>query len=45
MGNRLASCVATGHLILWSIENGGTKTVASCLAILEGGKILLDASF
>lgn len=41
-GSRLASCVATGHLILWGIENGGGQTVVSCLAVLEGGKLLLD---
>jgi WD40 repeat protein len=43
-GSRLASCVATGHLILWSIENGEGRTVVSCLAVLEGGTILLVES-
>ena len=41
-GSRLASCVATGHLILWGVENGGVQTVVSCLAVLEGGTLLLD---
>jgi len=39
-GSRLASCVATGLLILWNVnnedENG--RTVVSCAAVLEGGK-------
>lgn len=39
-GSRLASCVATGHLILWKIhgedENG--RIAVSCVAVLEGGK-------
>lgn len=39
-GSRLASCVATGHLILWKIhgedENG--RAAVSCAAVLEGGK-------
>jgi len=39
-GSRLASCVATGALILWTMngqdENG--KAVVSCTAVLEGGK-------
>ena len=39
-GSRLASCVATGHLILWKIhgedENG--RIGVSCVAVLEGGK-------
>jgi WD40 repeat protein len=38
-GTRLASCVATGHLILWGIANMEGRTAVSCLAILEGGKI------
>jgi len=38
-GMRLASCVATGHLILWSIDLGDGKgwVMPSCLAVLEGG--------
>ena len=46
-GSRLASCVATGHLILWSVnsedENG--KTSVSCLAVLEGGRDNLSHLF
>lgn len=45
-GSRLASCVATGHLILWGIhgedENG--RVGVSCLAVLEGGKKRLCVS-
>lgn len=41
-GSRLASCVATGSLILWNIlgqdENG--KVRVSCVAVLEGGHIM-----
>jgi WD40 repeat protein len=44
-GTRLASCVATGHLILWSIASGEGQTAVSCLAILEGGKISLDFTY
>ena len=38
-GERLSTCVATGHVILWGIsaEIGGTDVVPSCLAILDGG--------
>ena len=38
-GLRLASCVATGHLILWSlsISDGLGRVIPSCTAVLEGG--------
>jgi WD40 repeat protein len=41
-GNRLATCVATGHLITWSLDteshqSGNHNTVATCTAIFEGG--------
>ncbi|KAG7341967.1 serine/threonine protein kinase containing WD-40 repeat domain [Nitzschia inconspicua] len=42
-GCRLATCVATGHLITWSLDlndyhaGGSHNIVATCTAILEGG--------
>ena len=38
-GLRLASCVATGHLILWSLSmsDGRGRVIPSCTAVLEGG--------
>ncbi len=41
-GSRLATCVATGHLITWSLDSeshdrGNYNTVATCMAIFEGG--------
>jgi len=38
-GTRLASCVATGHLVLWSIvpANDSSRIVPSCTAVLQGG--------
>ena len=51
-GSRLASCVASGHLILWNIEfadkrNGRVRP--SCQAVLDGGhspgRPLFGASF
>ncbi len=37
-GKRLASCVATGHLILWEIDIYESYDVQpTCIAILEGG--------
>jgi len=41
-GNRLATCVGTGHLITWSLDpdshkGGNYNTVATCTAIFEGG--------
>lgn len=38
-GSRLASCVATGHLILWGIDDGDGRgrVRPSCVAVLEGG--------
>jgi WD40 repeat protein len=36
-GARLASCVATGHLILWDIHIDGPTVKPSCKAVLEGG--------
>ena len=38
-GLRLASCVATGHLILWSLNmgDGHGRVIPSCTAVLEGG--------
>lgn len=40
-GKRLASCVATGHLILWSLDlgDGRKKVIPSCTAVLEGGHV------
>mmetsp|Transcript_20768 Transcript_20768/g.29318 ORF Transcript_20768/g.29318 Transcript_20768/m.29318 type:complete len:1004 (-) Transcript_20768:58-3069(-) len=38
-GTRIATCVATGHLILWTVDigDGKGKAAASCVAVLEGG--------
>ena len=41
-GNRIATCVATGHLITWNLDSdshqgGNYNTVATCSAIFEGG--------
>jgi len=40
-GTRLASCVATGHLILWEIDLAGYSyrgsVTPACMAVLEGG--------
>ena len=41
-GTRLATCVATGHLITWSLDaeshdRGNYNTTATCTAIFEGG--------
>ena len=38
-GTRLASCVATGHVILWNLHFGKTndQLTPSCQAVLEGG--------
>jgi len=41
-GSRLATCVATGHLITWQLDaeshdRGNYNTVATCVAIFEGG--------
>jgi WD40 repeat protein len=41
-GSRLATCVASGHLITWSIDleeyqGGNHNIVATCTAIMEGG--------
>lgn len=41
-GSRLATCVATGHLVTWlldvdSIQGGGYNTAATCMAVMEGG--------
>jgi len=41
-GTRLATCVATGHLVTWSLDAeshqyGKYNTVATCTAIFEGG--------
>ena len=41
-GTRLATCVATGHLITWTLDaeshdRGNYNTVATCTAIFEGG--------
>jgi len=50
-GTRLASCVATGHLILWDIYFGDGKggVRPACRAVLEGGhdqgRPLYGASF
>lgn len=38
-GERLASCVASGHLILWDIHIHGHLVRPTCKAILEGGHI------
>jgi WD40 repeat protein len=40
-GTRLATSVATGHLITWHLDVGGVQgghTVATCSSIMEGGK-------
>jgi len=50
-GYRLASCVATGHVILWDIDYGDGKGAVQpvCRAVLEGGhnrgRPLFGASF
>ena len=50
-GYRLASCVATGHVILWDIDYGDGKGSVQpvCRAVLEGGhnvgRPLFGASF
>jgi WD40 repeat protein len=39
-GGRLASCVASGHLILWNIQladQGNGRVRPSCQAVLDGG--------
>mmetsp|Transcript_22349 Transcript_22349/g.33453 ORF Transcript_22349/g.33453 Transcript_22349/m.33453 type:complete len:1059 (+) Transcript_22349:74-3250(+) len=37
-GTKLASCVATGHVILWRLHFGdGCNVFPSCQAVLEGG--------
>ena len=41
-GSRLATCVASGHLVTWSLDAeshqfGNYNTVATCTAIFEGG--------
>ena len=38
-GARLATCVATGHVILWELNFGESKDLVtpSCRAVLEGG--------
>ena len=37
-GTRLATCVATGHLITWHLDlDPRGRTVATCTAIMEGG--------
>ena len=40
-GKRLATCVATGHLILWEIDMSmdGQDWIPSCKAVLEGGHV------
>lgn len=42
-GTRLATCVATGHVILWSVEVqvGHGALITRCSAVLEGGEHLL----
>jgi|AntRauTorckE5430_2_1112549.scaffolds.fasta_scaffold06610_2 WD40 repeat protein len=50
-GYRLASCVATGHVILWDVDYGDGKGAVQpvCRAVLEGGhnrgRPLFGASF
>jgi WD40 repeat protein len=41
-GTRLATCVATGHVILWgvNVHEGMGSLVTTCSAILEGGELL-----
>jgi len=38
-GTRLASCVATGHLVMWELDYGDHRgfVMPSCAAVLEGG--------
>lgn len=36
-GRRLATCVASGHIITWNIEVHGSDVRASCAAIFENG--------
>lgn len=38
-GERLTTCVATGHVILWSVDLGDGKggVIPSCDAVLDGG--------
>jgi len=36
-GKQLATCVASGALILWSIDTDGYEVTPSCQAVLEGG--------
>lgn len=38
-GSRIASCVATGHVVLWDIDHGDATGVVqpTCRAVLEGG--------
>jgi WD40 repeat protein len=38
-GKRLASCVATGFVVLWAIDGDCNQVTISCDAILEGGHI------
>lgn len=39
-GKRLASCVATGHLILWELDiQDDGRVTPQCKAVLEGGHI------
>jgi WD40 repeat protein len=42
-GTRLATCVATGHLISWELDisDADSGIAATCKAIMEGGKLLL----
>jgi WD40 repeat protein len=41
-GTRLATCVATGHLIAWELDisEADSGIAATCKAIMEGGKLL-----
>jgi len=42
LGQRMASCVATGQLILWSVDCSGMldgSVAPTCRAILEGGHV------
>ena len=36
-GRRLATCVASGHIITWNLESYGSDVRASCVAIFERG--------
>lgn len=39
-GSRLASCVASGHLILWTVDlgDGNGVVIPTCAAVMEGGE-------